>query len=799
MFRVRYEDGGVDLSAAVGWLEMLSRRGTLTVLWATVDGNLILYLSTDQEHEALLVEGLYEALPGATLIRTNVGDPLSAFPRRLHLSGVFDGQRPLLPQLLLDLEGDAVVRAVWREGKTESLTIGAPYRGSAMRSFLAREWPSVRVLPVDVPLLRLEVTPSQLMDLPAVMNHLTLASRNVQELPFRRLHTRGMLLGSDLAGTAVRVPMPSRLVWVGSDERLDGVAGWMSRGWPRALILDATKRGGHQWYDGESNLSVSWQAPGRSTRLNPLARLPADTDAQYVDRAMEWFAGVGITSQVLGRLWDLLRVYVKLLSTQGELDPAQAMALLSHPQTALAPLVPEARELLDDQAWAVWIARDYQRDSALFAPAIGILRRIFTTSPQLRTLWFPPYHTAADLMDSDGWSVVQVPRTSPEQRCFWRGTMPLLTAMYNRPDSLTWGLCLGTSGRDVLRMASDGTPVVLWGRTMLDAVGTRGVPPCDVVLGAGADTGLSASLGSEKVLPAMVGALAADQAIARLGGDTGSIRFQLPRAECQEIADSSWLTSDGSMLPAVLGVLGDCEASAAVVAGLISASQDAGERVLVLIRDRSLLESLRSAGVDHHFVPMHDLPSLNPLEPRCLTRWAWWAQGLRLPRSVVQAGYEAEVRTVQELLHLVKRRADVPDFAAATSILLDVLQTEAIGVAETDPRTWFEADSVLVLETLHRGVTRALVMAGAVEIGARLVVWDAPGVHASDLQMLKRVRALVYPDRKQFADVLVARTTNGAAAMLPATMRCEVRHLMRGQVFVLRRETGTHYRVEVAV
>lgn len=797
-YRIRYDEQGSDLAPAVRHLDALAARGALEVLWLRRRGKLAVLMQVSAPQEAILVEGLRNTLPGARLAREcgQLDAVWEDLPRRVTLLGDFPAV-PVFPRLLLESDAEHLAaHLTWEHGRMAAPRLALPAQSDlkALKLSWERVWPGVKVPLVALPTRRAAL-PSQVLMLPPAQEHATLASRNTREKPFQTPHTTGFLLGQDVTGQPVGLPRPMRAVWVGSPTRVDNVAAWCTQRWPgRVLVLDASGAVEKGWQDvSRADIFISWNLPGRSTHINPLQRLPSDTLDEYMQRVLAWLDSLNINQTILGgRVSLLMQAALKLQAAAGiELHPPHLLGFLLHPESGevcgLDTCDGLAAEVLSEQELAIWRARDWHRDKTWLLAAATTLRGLFDSTPEM-ALWCPPYTEVSPLLQSS-WTLIRVGTATASQRAFWGGMWPLLQAVYARPEVLTIGLEIGGSGRPALALTEGGASVLLWGRALREAVGgdLARVGAVDLIVGAGADPAyFGKQLG---VAPQVLAAQAEDQALARIGKDVGSVCFRLP--ERAMTAQRGWLTASGVAAPPLLSVLGDPEPARQAALGLIARAARAGARVLILGR-RDLWPVLLERVPDIMCLEAAELPMLNPLHPRPANAhsWVWWGAGLGIPAVVMQGAYREGRGTLQSLLDYITQLSH----AEAQTVLREAVSSEMFGEAESDPREWFDLAPVIAVETITPALVRTLAMAGF-DAGARLVLWQAPGIGAADRAFLERAHALVYPDVLWSPEVLVTRVSNGLLAVLPDRLQAAAPHLNGYEAYLYRRGVGTFSKV----
>ena len=783
-YRIRYDDQGRDLRPALRFLEWVAQHG-LELLWLRLHGQLLLLARAAQEHEAVLLEGLLNVLPEARLLPEtgDIGAVLRELTQRYGVWGPLPSVAPL-PDLLAQLPSDSAVWLTWRKGKLSLPQLYTRERRETVQRALTEVWPGARLWPAVATPPLWEGAPVQLLHLPPVSQHITLAARNVQEQPFRQAHTGDLVLGSTNTDQPVGVAAPLRLVWVGAPAWVGQVAAWLTQRWRgRVVVLDASGEVTKDWQDvSRAGAYVAWSAVGKSTHVNPLTRLPDDGLEVYVQRILDWLAALGITEAVLGRrIEGLLRALLTLQATETrELNPLHVLQLCSTPEV-VDGLAERAAEVLTASDLAVWQGRNWVRDAAWLTPAVNVLRSLFDQTPEL-ALWYPPY-TAEATLQTAPWSVWRVPAQQRGQRAYWAGMWPLLRQLYGQPETLIVALGLGLYGKTALTLAETGASVLVWGRTLRDAVGDAGsetLHACDLLLGAGADASLARLV---NVAPAIIAAQADDQATARLRGDVGSVRLRYPQRAAA--AERGWRAEGATLLPSLLTVIGDEASARAAVLRLVGGKSG---RVLV-VGNQALWPELRAQHPAALFLPLTELPMLNPLAPRPKNAhpWVWWGRGLGLSETVMQGAYrEGAVDSLQGLLHYVESLQLGNGTATA---LRDAVRSGLFAAAESDPRAWFAAASLVAVESTHPALTRMLVMA-ALEARAAVVVWNAPGLAASDVPLLRQAQSLVYPDKVWISDLLVTRVTDAAIAVLPERLQELAPQLSAREAYWFRR--GQH-------
>ncbi len=785
-YRVRYDDQGSDLTPARHHLDRVAQAGTLEVLWLARRSNPAILIRAAREQEAWLIEGLLNTLPRARL-GPESGEAVTArwqeFPQRYGLIGTLPVQ-PWLPWLFAGQESDIAVRLSWRQGQLQMPQIAGPDKAT-LTAALATVEARVYLLPLSqLPLVRRAFRPSQCFTLPPVIDAPTLASRNVHERAFAEFHAGELILGTTPDGQAVGVQRPLGLAWIGAASAHRMLAG-LAQSWNgRIVVLDGMGGWPRDWQDvSRAEVFVAWNTPGKSTHVNPLTRLPNDTSESYLVRVMEWLALLNVTPAILGvRAVTLIRALIRLILAHltPELNPLTMLQLLDQP-TTLETVKPDFTPLPGDEA-AVWQGRDWSRDRAWLTPAATALRGFFDAAPEM-ALWYPPYLPATTLQQAP-WSLWRIPTQGAGARSYWAGMWPLFRALYNRSDTLTFALGLGHGGREALALTRQGASVLAWGETAATAVGHFEERHLDWIIGAGAEpTRFGALL---DVSPQLIAAQADDQALARLNGDVGSIRLQLPQK--QTPTKRGWATVNGLTIPPLVSILGDEPSARLAALALAERQAHLGQRLLIL-GTQSLWPELQNRLPQALFLTAAELPMLNPLapRPRHAHAWVWWGAGLGIPAAILQAAYRDGARTLQDLLSYVEG-------TEAATALKEALQSGFFSDGEADPRTWFEHAPVLAVESPNPALTRTLAMAG-LEAGARLICWQAPGLTAGDEAALNQAQSLVYPDTLWIPDVLVTTTHNGLAASLPERLQPAVKTLLAGEGYLFRRGRDQFYRV----
>jgi hypothetical protein len=787
MYRIRYNDEGRSqaLANALARLDYLASAGELRVVWCSAQRSPALLVATNDAQEPLLVEGLAQDLPGGVVHRESVDHLRSGLGRPSYVTHLPAGQ-PHLLAILAQLDR-AMVRCDWRTGRLSPIEIRSSATPQALRAIVRATWAGARAGPLRWPVSQ-ALLPSDLMQLPPAQQHLTLASRNTQEIVFAESPAghRALLLGCDLDGRPVTLPRHSRTVWIGDAAPVNRVLSWITGCWAeRLLVLDATDAPARHWQARGRSITVDWRAPGRSVRINPIARLPHDSLDTYVERVLRWLASLHITEAVIGsRMMRLLRAYVKLLSLEAELTPPMILSLLGYPDQMdeYGPRVSQ----LDEAEQQTWATRG-RNDAALLKPGYNVLRGLFDRYTEM-TLWMPPFIDPADLAQAST-VVLRIPVQNGGQRKYWGGMLPLLTDLFQHPDTLILGLGVGSWGHEILKGSrSGGATTLLWGETTLAALGCERLPTgttADVHLLAGAGVGGVTLAQAVGVSTQLLAAQAEDQAILRTPETLGSVRFRMPQVEMAAERVSGWMTV-ADVLPPVLSLAGDVDAALKLTSGLIGNAQAASGPLLVLCGNRELWGALGDLGV--LTIPAAELPMLNPLTPAHLSRWLWWARGLNIATATIRAAHRGAVRDVQGLLAFAAASGD----RAAVAVLKDVVQSAAFGWQETDPAMWFAESPLLAVESHHPAITRCLLMS-AVEAQARVVLWQAGGVVEADYAALRGCRTVLYPEQSWTPDVLVGRTTNGALTLLPARLQQLAPTLPDNEACLYRRDCPTTF------
>jgi hypothetical protein len=102
----------------------------------------------------------------------------------------------------------------------------------------------------------------------------------------------------------------------------------------------------------------------------------------------------------------------------------------------------------------------------------------------------------------------------------------------------------------------------------------------------------------------------------------------------------------------------------------------------------------------------------------------------------------------------------------------------------------------MAVEAVNPALTRALVM-GGLEAGARIVLYDAPGIGRRDLPALRRGQALVYPGEAWIDTVLVTPGSNGLVRGLPREVQEAVDALGTDEGYLYQRDVNRGRRVRL--
>jgi hypothetical protein len=801
-WRLRWDDAGRSLDRAVAFLDELTETSDVDVVWITMQGDLATVVRVEPHAEAMLYEGLGQRLPGARITPESASN-ITAYTSGLDHAYAVTGpvpDEPVFPRGLLDLAvAPASVRLTWRDGVVScTLFTGDETDSEALRA----RWPGCRTWPkwaqgvirlVDKP----AVPPSRMMALPSSQGFTMLASRKMEERPFSRDRSSGgLLLGSDVEDRPVRLPAPgARLMWVGGPQRVDNAFGWMAQRWPgRVVVFDAGNVVDKAWQNVTDAVLVDWRTPGRSGHVNPLMRLPEETMDTYIERVAAWLESLGVDATILGgRVWKGLLALLRLVAEgRGAVVPP---ALLQMLQTGSVTGVIEAFKdelgALPEGDRTALESVDWAREPQCLSPVREILAQVFDAAEMV--LWYPEYLSAERLREAP-WVIFRVPRRRKSQRRYWRAMMPLLTALYGDDrETLVLAIDAGSTGGRALDWEG-ATSVVSWGSSAEDATGKATVPPeRDVVAGARANPKRFAPLLG--VSRAAMAAQNVYQAEARLRGDVGSIRLRLPRGRHQAGVQSAWRTDD-AVIPAPAAILGEPDEAEHALASLLRSSLTPDERVLV-IGKRDLWSALRATFEEEFsYLSTGDLPMMNPLSlDREVYAWIWWGRGLGLPAEVLQGAYREGIDTVQALLRYARSNAGTgQEENSVVAVLRDVCSSGLFGVGESEPAEWLDRAPRLAVESVNPALTRALVM-GALEAGARIVLYDAPGIGRKDLPALRRSLALVYPDAGWIDNVLVTPGSNGLVRGLPLGVQEVADDLAVGEGYLYRRDLDRGQRI----
>ncbi len=790
-FRVRYQSEGLDLQSALRLLDRLAQQ-SLEILWIQRRSYPSLLVSTSPDNEAVLVEGLINVLPEARINRERDEDVAHILAKKPQYTLICDTNSQVLPAVLNDI-GNSSLHMTWTNGKlTLRLTCNTPKK--QLDQTLRKHWPGSRIPLFNFRLGNQEARPSQVMTLPSSRNLPTLASRNISELEFKKPHPDGLLIGSDKHGTSVHVPLPARAIWVGDGQRVNNVCTWVSQRWPgRVLVLDGSALD-PSWHDvSQAEVIVNWSASGRSSHVNPLDRISADTDVpqNYVNRIMNWLKILGLNQTLGNEIVELVRLAMTLLVASGEvLTPAHMLQFLQSPRAVLESVDPWASEVFDRDEMKTWQTKDWHRHRALLSPALANLRSIFDQVPEM-ALWLPTY-TPADKLMTSTWSIIRVPVRNKGQRTYWSAILPLLRATLDS-SVLVFSLQLGPIASQVLRLGTQ-ISVLTWGRNLYEATGYNelGQVPGggDLLIGSNVDPQL---FGRQLNVPPMVlSSQANDQAVARIGTDIGSVNLHISQSEVMQAA--GWSTAGGKTIPPLVSVLGDSQPAQAIVSTLAEQAVNDGHRLLIL-GTRDVWPQLKQRIPKIMCLPATDIPMLNPFDPRPHTAfpWIWWGTGLRIPAQVLQEAFRAKITTLQHFYSFVQQIATYPQVETE---LRQAIQTDHFGVAESNPAEWFEIEPVIAVESVNNALTRTLAM-GALQAGARIIAWDAPGFFNSDINFLQRTHGLIYPDELWINQVLVVRVTNGLVSVLPDALQAAVGSMTNGEAYLLRRGVNKYAKVQI--
>jgi len=744
MFRVRYDDQGRELNLAA--LNVLKKD--LTLLWVSSQGHLVLF--ADAGNKALLRRAL-EELPLVRLseVKFDPADLGEAVPV------TFTDFTPHRAHSLALVLWRGAIRLTWRDGLMScEIFTQAPEK---LQEMLA-EWPGTQIVTGWLNRLKaafteqgIELAPGNLA-LPDVETYPTLASRNKKLLSTPMPSSQGLPFAVQEAdGQPVHLPQPFRAAWVGFTPTVPPtmqrvIGEWLLVEGRRVIVLD--RRGwSASW---ETDRMVSWVHPGQGQRINPLAPIDVQDADDYADLVLEWLTtALGVTETMVGKsTYRFMRLILKIWGhssvndEDNPLSPPVISSLLGKP--SLTEQIPHLPPFTEEEQM-MWDTRDWTAIEANLMPVAARLKSLLD-QPQMSVLWYPPFTDDADFESLS----VLAPGSSKMLEAFTASCwLPLRHTL--TPSTLVVGLGVGKLGQQILAEAEErGGSVLLWGETVQE------------VMGAGADldqVDLLVSRSSDA--PALVAPLNGtvtfqhilaqddDQVILRTADGVTALslrmRARTERPEAEPVAPSQPVKGDGSVaadprqaqapptpptsLPTVpwsalegpLVVVGPQERAFGLFKALAGRCLRSDTDLLVLSGNGS---TPTPAGLSEQ-----ELPALNPLYPRSLARWKWWAAGVGLTEELMQRGWEAGAQSLRDLAEIAYR----PDQVR----LARIHQTGYFDDRVTDS----PLKGSTAVRSRELAATYALV-ADSLEAGRRVFLW-CPQIALSKA-VLERLQAVVY-------------------------------------------------------
>ncbi len=510
----------------------------------------------------------------------------------------------------------------------------------------------------------------------------------------------------------------------------------------------------------ETDSLISWPHPGQGERVNPLEPIGIGVEdaAAYAELVLEWLAALGINETLIGApVYRLLRVALKLwghnsLMLEDEpLSPPIIASVLDRPEQTEDLRIPP----LDAEDRGIWVPRNWTSARANLMPAAARLKGLLE-QPQLGVLWCPPFsrldpsvvlRELSPPLPSPRLTVL-APGGSRATRAFLASSwLPLRHRL--SPHTLVLGVGIGELGERVLADArARNASVLLWGERIAEAGGeTLDLSDVELLVSRSPDAPALAELVGvpcENLL-----AQADHQLIVRLGDQVGALvlpgdnpgrressvsRSQPPLparvsagAESpQGISSPSGAeSSQGTAVAGPLVVLGPVERVSAFFRAWVARQGRVGEPTL-LINGNGSAPSL--PGVQHR-----DLPRLNPLYPRSLPRWLWWARGAGLPDALMRRAWENGVDDLDGLAVLAE---STPHAERARQLA----ESEHFDRGTGNPLADWNGTPV-ALTSEAPAATYAL-LAASLDAGRQVLLWQ-PGVSPSPA-VLRRLRAVVY-------------------------------------------------------
>ncbi len=753
MFRVRYDDQGRELNLAP--LNVLKKDLTLT--WVSSQGHLVLF--ADAGNKALLRRAL-EELPLVRLseVKFDVTELGEAVPI------TFSEFPPHQAHSLALALWRGAVRLTWRDG-----LMSCEVFTETPEQFLEmlETWPDTKAVTGWRGKLKalfaeqgVEIAPGRLA-LPDVETYPTLASRNKELLGMSTPPSQGLPFAVQEAdGQMVHLIEPVEAVWVGFTPSVPStlqrlIGEWLSVEGRRVIVMD--RRG---WsVNWETDRTVSWVHPGQGQRINPLAPLNVRDADDYADLVMEWLTtALGVTEAMVGKsTYRFMRLILKIWghsSVNDEsnfLSPPIISSLLGKP--ALTEQIPYLPPLTEEEKM-MWDTRNWTSVEANLMPVAARLKSLLD-QPQMSVLWFPPF---TDALDFESMSVL-APGSSKMLKAFAASCwLPLRHTL--SPSTLVVGLGVGDLGQKILAEAKErGGSVLLWGETVQEAAGAGvDLDQVDLLVSRSSDAPMLVGPLKDAVSFQHILAQDDDQVILRTADGVAALSLRMqarvepvmttpqPQGGVEPVttvpqpqggdghpdSPADPRQAEGATLPtpqvvpwsALTGplvVIGPQERAFGLFKALAGRCLRDGAEPLVLSGNGS---TPAPTGLSEQ-----ELPAINPLYPRSLSRWLWWAGGVGLTEELMRRGWAAGAQGLRDLAEIAYR----PDQVR----LAQIHQTGYFDDRVKDAPLKGSA----AVRSHEPAATYALV-ADSLEAGRRVFLWY-PQVALSKA-VLERLQAVVY-------------------------------------------------------
>jgi hypothetical protein len=764
-------------------LDRMAARGA-SVYW--VARGALLFLFVEADNATLLKRTLERGLPAARVERGTVL-PQERFAHTYNVTlgptPPADAAHRLATTLARDSEG-ACVRLYWKGSGREtapvcSCTIYADADAKTVEAALAETWPGSSLQRwYALKAGGVRIAPSS-FSLPDSRQVSTLASRNYVVGAPQGDYRHGLpCLLADPGGQPIHAPLPGTVVWIAPlPQALDltqHVCGhWLATANHRVLVLD---RLGLDWLVDASDFHISWREPRSGASVNPIANVHDLAADAYVDRVIMWLSRyLGVNEVLVGPpTLRVLRLMLKFWTLAQDASGGQVqtlnplvLAMILEQPGLTSELVAEygLLDAMSADERTIWRTTSTAAVSANLMPAAQLLRGLLD-QPQIGVLWQPPYDLPAGRTLS-----VSVPNRSRAASVF------LASAWFRLAQAVasdTLVVALGTQlGQQVAAEAPDAS-LLAWGTTLEDALGVE-TPPADAMLVAGRSADVQALAPLVRTQPSHLLAQADDQVTVRMpDGGTGTALLALtPDVWRRHRQQASAERVPLAALDLPLALVGPDEKARALLERVIAWYCEEGWPFLLVAGRQDAPAVPDAMELDPSM-----MPTLNPLQPRVLARWRWWAEPLGVSRQVLQAAWDAGADTVPALLHVAQEIDD----RATVEALTPLVQSGMWGHAEL-PLAAVLREERVVLHATQPALLRFF-LAAAIDAGARACVWHAPVDLAASA--LHRLSAIVAPVDDERLPTIAQLVLGPAASLPPAVGRVAQSLNGSGEALILR-------------